>query len=50
MDQRRYLLGIFWIFQLPEDSFLLTENRDIWGSLCDAKCWGDLEAARSEKV
>lgn len=36
--------------QLPEDSLLLTENRDLWGSLCAAKCWGDLEAYNSSET
>ena len=36
--------------QLPEDSLLLTENRKLWGSLCDAKCWGDLETDNSSEI
>lgn len=36
--------------QLSEDSFLLTEDPKLWGSLCDAKCWGDLEAYNSSEI
>lgn len=39
-----------WKIWINEDTYLLTENRNLWGSLCDAKCWGDLEAYNSSET